>query len=385
MLAALVGACGRLGFEDRAAPDDGAPGDADVPADAFVPGIGTWTALPPSGLSPRVWTSAVWTGSDFLVYGGATDAGYDPAGDGARFDPATNAWTPMGGGNAPAARHTARLALVGNTVVEYAGGVGFGATSGGGRYRVDTNVWSGMATSDPGARIYAAMTTAGGLAATYGGFDNSGNHLASGFLYDPITDSWTPMQDTGAPSARSFASMVWTGDRLIVWGGCAGGMPACAEIKGDGAAYDPAAKVWSPISTVGAPEARAQHAAVWTGTEMIVFGGCSKANEGGHLSSGAAYNPATDTWRVIKNGPPARVDPGAAWIGDRMVVWGSDNGATDGWLYDPVGDEWERMSAEGAPGPRARFAFAGTEEGSGMVFVWGGQFDEESGAVWRRE
>lgn len=371
----VVAGCGRFDFEDRPDVDAGADGGPDGP-----PPGGRWEPTPPSPLAPRVFTSAVWTGSDFLVFGGALDTAYNPTNTGARFDPNARTWTPVTMTNAPPARHTAKLGLVGDTIVEYGGGVGFAATGGGGRYQPSSDTWLAMGTPDPGARIYAATAVAGGKIATWGGW--SGPQLATGGMYDPVANAWTTMSTVGAPSGRSFATMVWTGTRLIVWGGCDGGMPSCPGVRGDGAAYDPATDTWTPISSVGAPQARAQHGAVWTGSEMIVWGGCGAMDEGMKLSSGAAYSPATDTWRPIAEMPGPRVDPGVAWLGDRMVMWGGDNGEIDGWLYDPVADHWERMAAAMGPTPRSRFAFAANDH---QVFVWGGSYTEATGAVWTRD
>ena len=75
---------------------------------------------------------------------------------------------------------------------------------------------------------------------------------------------WTPTTITGAPAARSQASAVWTGTEMIVWGGY--------PITGTGGRYDPAADSWAAVSTALAPPGSYQHAAVWTGTEMIVWG-----------------------------------------------------------------------------------------------------------------
>ena len=44
---------------------------------------------------------------------------------------------------------------------------------------------------------------------------------------------------------------------------------------------------WKATSTTGAPDARSEHAAVWTGTEMIVWGG----NDFGLVGTGGRYNP----------------------------------------------------------------------------------------------
>jgi hypothetical protein len=40
-----------------------------------------------------------------------------------------------------------------------------------------------------------------------------------------------------------------------------------------GGRYDPAANLWRPMTLIGAPAGRTSHTAVWTGNEMIVYGG----------------------------------------------------------------------------------------------------------------
>jgi hypothetical protein len=59
----------------------------------------------------------------------------------------------------------------------------------------------------------------------WGGYGGPGSPtlLASGGRYDPPTDSWTPTALSGAPSARLDPTSVWTGTDMIVWGGSSGG------------------------------------------------------------------------------------------------------------------------------------------------------------------
>ena len=52
----------------------------------------------------------------------------------------------------------------------------------------------------------------------WGGYSGSAN-LNSGGVYDPATDTWTATSMTNAPSARRYHRAVWTGSRMIVWGG----------------------------------------------------------------------------------------------------------------------------------------------------------------------
>ncbi len=44
-----------------------------------------------------------------------------------------------------------------------------------------------------------------------------------GGQYDPVGNAWTATTTTGAPSARQYHTAVWTGSRMIVWGGYDGG------------------------------------------------------------------------------------------------------------------------------------------------------------------
>ena len=55
---------------------------------------------------------------------------------------------------------------------------------------------------------------------------------------------------------------------MIVWGGY-----ETAAALNDGGRYNPAANSWTAVPTTGAPAARYRHTAVWTGSEMIVWGG----------------------------------------------------------------------------------------------------------------
>ena len=52
----------------------------------------------------------------------------------------------------------------------------------------------------------------------WGGYHGDGPEYSGG-VYDPATDSWTRTSIAGAPSEGSVYTAVWTGDRMIVWGG----------------------------------------------------------------------------------------------------------------------------------------------------------------------
>jgi len=56
---------------------------------------------------------------------------------------------------------------------------------------------------------------------------------------------------------------------MIVWGGSNG----FTGRFNTGGRYDPGIDSWTPTNTLNAPEERSAHTAVWTGTEMLVWGG----------------------------------------------------------------------------------------------------------------
>jgi len=132
-------------------------------------------------------------------------------------------------------------------------------------------------------------------------------------------DSWSSITTTNAPSVRAGHTAVWTGKEMLVWGG--GG-------ENTGGRYDLTTDAWSPIATTNAPSARYYHAAVWTGREMLVWGGLGDYSFA--LGDGARYNPVTDDWSPITSTNSPR-NPGlyeAVWTGSEMLIWG-------GWTAAP--------------------------------------------------
>ena len=188
-------------------------------------------------------------------------------------------------------------------------------------------------------------------------------YLNSGGRYNSMTDIWTPTNTTDAPSERGSHTAVWTGSEMIIWGGWPN--------LNTGARYIPSTDSWTEISTTNAPTGRFNHTAVWTGSEMIVWGG---VNGGGNLNTGGRYNPGTDTWAATSttNAPSARAAHTAVWTGKEMIVWGGSDGSTyhdTGGKYDPVADNWVGTTILSAPS--ARGAHTAVWTGTEMI-IWGG-------------
>jgi len=118
-----------------------------------------------------------------IVWGGANGTTLN---DGARYNPATNTWTPVSSVFPPSDRTN------------------------------HTTVWDG-------ARMIV-----------WGGSGSSTGVLNSGGVYDPLPDRWAPTPIDNAPAARSLHAAVWAKDRMIVWGGT---NPAATAPFGNGARY----------------------------------------------------------------------------------------------------------------------------------------------------
>lgn len=147
----------------------------------------------------------------------------------------------------------------------------------------------------------------------------------------------------GPLAPRGGASVVWTGEEMIVWGGC--DAEPCRTRFADGAAFDPDTGDWRKIAE-SALTGLWYHSAVWTGSEMLIAGG----------STAAAYSPESNSWRPLPD-PPFRVGfklpdgsarrdyVGAVWAGDRYVIW--DPRTDEVAAYRPETDSWVDLPSTG--------------------------------------
>jgi N-acetylneuraminic acid mutarotase len=239
------------------------------------------------------------------------------------------------------------------------------------------NTWLATSTvGAPAARDGHVAVWTGDRMIVWGGSGSDGSLLGDGAIYDPAARTWKPISRLGAPSSRTFATAVWTGNRMLVWGG----LDHVGQGIGNGAAYDPVADTWSPITPAGAPSGRFFHTAVWTGTEMIVWGGFAGFVPGSPttaFATGGAYDPGSDSWRATSRtgAPLPRGAHVAAWTGSGMIVWGGSSGhaaIAGGGIYDPVTESWTPTSTDGEPS--GRVGHSGTWVGERFI-VWGGLLD----------
>jgi N-acetylneuraminic acid mutarotase len=338
----------------------------------YSPSNDTWTPAN-SNDAPLYLDRGVWTGAEMLVWGQNTLCNCFTS-VGGRYDPATNVWRPMNLAGAPTAGNKGygtNALWTGKEMIVWGGGAG--------RYNPQTDTWAAVSmTGVPPGGGYTAVWS-GSEMIVWGG--SSQADADTGGRYNPETDTWRPTSTAGAPTGRYMHTAVWSGSEMIVWGGVQFGV---AGKLNTGGRYNPATDTWRPTSTAGAPEGRNYHTAVWTGSRMVVWGGRNDdLNSNASLrDTGGRYDPATDTWTPTGTVgvPEARSDHRAIWTGSQMIVWGGTvngingpYGTYTGARYNPATDTWVPTSTLRAPSKRSQHVQVWT--GTQMI-VWGGMADE---------
>lgn len=326
-----------------------------------------WRTLRPRTPSARLDHTMVWTGTEVIVWGGS-DIDNELLNTGGRYHPATDTWFATSPVGAPSPRQNHSAVWTGTEMIVWGGS----ATQTGGRYNPATDSWMPTNTTGaPAARNFHSAIWTGSLMVVWGGSIGT-PYLDTGGRYDPTTDSWTPTSVVNTPTPRQYHGVVWTGNEMIVWGGTAWINDTPVRTN-TGGRYNPANDSWTTTATTNAPAARNLQPgqAVWTGTEMFVWGGFTSSL----TNTGARYNPASNSWLPTSttNAPTARQDHNMVWTGSEVIVWGGSNPLT-GSKYQPTTNSWIAMSTSGAPpnAHDARAIWTGTE-----MIVWGGRDDSQ--------
>lgn len=349
----------------------------------YDPALNTWTNGTVVG-APQTAEDRMhcWTGSELFVWGGLAreDSGANTLSNevrgGALYNPTTNSWRTVAALGAPMGAYNGTATTTPSGIVIFGGQPRQSMSSGqvsanysfGGIYDITQELWLRTGVNwEPQARSFHSAVWTGSKMIVWGGL-NASTKLGTGGVYDQTADGWTPVAVNGAPSPRYQHAAVWTGTHMLIWGGDDG------SATNTGAAYNPTTDTWSPMGTLGAlPSPRRNFVHAWTGTELLVWGGVGA----GVLGDGGRYNPMSGVWTAMSSvdAPSARTDTPGTWTGDKLVVWGgSSNGASTGRLgtgayYDPQLDTWTTMAV--APGRRLHsMAWTGTE-----VLTFGGEQD----------
>jgi hypothetical protein len=179
-------------------------------------------------------------------------------------------------------------------------------------------------------------------------------------VQEPITTSdpwaWAPEGWTELPlppEVRDEAAIVWTGHELVYWGGWPRG-GSDDQARADGFVFDPETRTWHPMAPApiagGGFEAlsdrRGGAKAIWTGSEVIFW---DVQTGEGTTSTTLALDPGAGTWRQLDDSPHRPTCCGAwAWTGREVIVFGGgyrDAPTTiEGAALDPATGVWRRIA-----------------------------------------
>jgi hypothetical protein len=383
---ALVAACGGGHHGPRTTTSVVAPQStgstataATTPATAAVPAdAGTWSLIPNS--PNPVGRPVVWTGKEIFVAraGCCDDLG---SVDFAAYNPRTASWRRL-----PPTPLTPRFGAAGvwtGTELIVAGGT---ASSTGSHElaaaATDGAVWNAAANA---WRPIAAMPVPlpGEPTAVWTGREvlvwasRPDNPVAKGaevvLAYDPAANRWRILPSSGL-TPRQAAVTVWTGTELVVWGGLNQDL---TNAFGDGARLDPATNTWRRLPAAPVT-ARGMSASAWSGREVLVWGGVS--SPGTQVGQGVAYDPGNDRWRVLPSSTlRAKSQAAGVWTGRLFVIIGGAAGASfpapgpGAAAYDPSTNTWTALPPSPAYPPEGYSERLAADQRADGTAIWTGR------------
>jgi hypothetical protein len=183
--------------------------------------------------------------------------------------------------------------------------------------------------------------------------ESDGTYRGRGFALNPTTGTWRATQASPYPPANVEGgySAVWTGTEMMIFGPM-------------DAAYNPVTRRWRKLASGAAGPSLT----VWTGRHVLMWGGgCCGENR----NTGSRYDPTTNRWRSIPAAPLAGRRADGVWTGrELIVVGGSADGPVfaDAAAYNPTTNTWRRLARLPAPRMDATLSWTGQE-----VLVVGGR------------
>jgi hypothetical protein len=162
------------------------------------------------------------------------------------------------------------------------------------------------------------------------GFDPDGKaspaRLARAAAYNPTKNTWRRVAPLPDVSLRFAGGAVWDGHEILVVAAGASSRSAFA--------YTPATNHWRRLASL--PSGRVGARVVWTGSRLLLWGG-QNAGASANLRDGVAYDPRADRWTTLPAAPlRTRAVPTVAWTGHALIVWGGEIGTPAGTHIAPT-------------------------------------------------
>ncbi len=302
-------------------------GGGSASGERYNPVSDSWISLPreetPHEDDSSYRSRIIWTGSEVLTFGSNPNGVRDEVCrfHGWAYNPAENSWrsiAPLPEGterrNGPNSLWTGSEVIIwgGNGCGQFPNNVGAILA-----YNPQKDTWRVAGTNQDvfSSSYWDVLSWTGSEILLFDSINSNGG------VYNPENDTYREISTSGAPKGEG------KGDSRIVWTWTGSELIVLNAKKHNGARYVLKTDMWAQISIVGAPEMFEEQRAVWTGNEMIVWGRrCSDCYKTGG-QEGGIYNPVTDSWRRTrrKGAPQPRHEFTAIWSGSEMIVWGGSS------------------------------------------------------------
>jgi hypothetical protein len=290
-------------------------------AESYDPARDAWSRLsPPVGPPYSPVYRAVWTGKEMLVFGASHSVA---------FSPASGKWREL--------RHSVPGGITvwtGREAVGWGGGCCGDALSNGAAYNPATGIFRKVAPSPlaPEQRPIGVWTgrelilLVSGISAVDG--KPLPARLARAAAYNPATDSWRRLTSLPQHGTRFVGTAVWDGREMLV---VATGAQAQSAF-----AFNPATNRWRRLASLEPGHVGAS--AVWTGKRLLLWGGTRYDSKLGDVAAphGLVYAPRTNRWSALPQWPlRPRIGSTVAWTGRALIVWGGVIGSPLGTNIGP--------------------------------------------------
>lgn len=344
----------------------------------FDPNNFTWTELTPlNSPSARSFASMVFdsTSSSSVLFGGGSNTGI--VNDTWTFQLATTTWTRLNPPTSPFPRYATMMSFDsqnGNILL-------FGGTS---DLRLFNDTWIfnladwtdlGLQTS-PSPRQGASMAfdTAQDTFLLFGGTD--GNYLNDTWAFNEENQNWTQLNPLTAPPARAFASFIYDSVNgfFVLFGG-----EDDSGFLNDTWIFNPQTSSWSELNLSSFPPARSNACMAYDFTHNIIvlFGG---RNNNGFLDDTWTFNPVNLSWVELHPSisPPERASASMAFglFNSTFVLFGGENSLgllNDTWVFDLTSLNWTQLHPSLSPSARLGAAF---DSSMNVFALFGGVSDD---------
>lgn len=228
------------------------------------------------------------------------------------------------------------------------------------RFDPSTNTWTSRAPI-PTPISQARAAALGAKIYVPGGFNNGfGGAISAMQIYDTATNTWS--QGASLPAPRSGAGVAAFNGKIYIIAGSTAGSDANTVFE-----YDPVANTYATKAPV--PMAAGNIGARELGGLIYAVGGAA-------IYLHYAYNPATDTWSTIADGPtPNFQTPGVFALNGELWVEGGTNGFSpypanqQVQIYNPGANSWRFGPTFNTP----RYGSSAAGVIAGRAYVAGGR------------